>query len=74
MFLLYGRTECELCGEAWSLIQQAGLAPVCEVDIDADAELGVEYGLRIPVLQAPDGRQLAWPFDLTRLQDFLRAP
>lgn len=73
MFVLYGRGDCELCAEAMALAQHAGLA-LREVDIDTDLELGVEFGLRVPVLQAPDGRQLDWPFDLSALQDFLRAP
>lgn len=74
MFLLYGRVDCELCAEALALLQKAGVAPLREVDIDSDVELGIEFGLRIPVIQAPDGRQLDWPFGLAELQDFLRAP
>lgn len=73
MFVLYGRADCELCAEAMALAQGGGVA-LREVDIDSDVALGIEYGLRIPVLQAPDGRELDWPFDLAELQDFLRAP
>ena len=32
------------------------------VDISASEDLMLRYGVRIPVLQHPDGRELNWPF------------
>ena len=64
----YHREQCHLCDEALTLLHQAGLAnQVLMIDIDSDPELGVAYGLRIPVVEAGDGRVLEWPFDLDAL-------
>lgn len=42
-----------------------------EVDISESEILFERYGLRIPVLQHPDGRELNWPFSPSQLQAFL---
>jgi hypothetical protein len=42
-----------------------------EVDISESEELFERYGLRIPVLQHPDKRELNWPFTQGQLQAFL---
>lgn len=42
-----------------------------EVDISASDLLFERYGLRIPVLQHPDSRELNWPFSPGQLQAFL---
>jgi Glutaredoxin-like domain (DUF836) len=42
-----------------------------EVDISESEALFERYGLRIPVLQHPDKRELDWPFSPSTLQDFL---
>ena len=59
--ILYGRKHCHLCELAQELLQAANLS-VQLIDIDSDPELGARYGLRIPVLRYPDGRELDWPF------------
>jgi Glutaredoxin-like domain (DUF836) len=64
---LFGRAECHLCEQALLLLAQANLA-VTAVDIDENAALGAQYGLRIPVLRHADGRELDWPFDLEALE------
>lgn len=65
----YHREHCHLCEEALALLQQAGLADqVLMIDIDSDPELGVAYGLRIPVVETDDGRVLEWPFDVAALR------
>ena len=67
----YHREECHLCDEALALVYQAGLGDqVVMIDIDSDPELGVAYGLRIPVVEGRDGRGLEWPFDLEALRRF----
>ncbi len=58
---LYGREHCHLCELAQEVLQAANLSAQL-IDIDSDPELGARYGLRIPVLRYPDGRELDWPF------------
>ena len=41
------------------------------VDIAASDELFERYGVRIPVLRAPDGNELGWPFDGPQLLAFI---
>jgi hypothetical protein len=65
----YHREQCHLCDEALALLQQAGVGDhVVMIDIDRDPELGVAFGLRIPVVESADGRTLDWPFDLVALR------
>ena len=59
--ILYGREHCHLCELAQVLLQTSGLIAQL-IDIDSDPALGARYGLRIPVLRYPDGRELDWPF------------
>ena len=61
MLTLYGREHCHLCEFALELLQAGNLIAQW-IDIDSDPELGARYGLRIPVLVYPDGRELDWPF------------
>jgi hypothetical protein len=42
-----------------------------ETDISVSDELFERYGLLIPVLQHPDGRELNWPFTAPQIQAFL---
>lgn len=58
---LYGREHCHLCELAQAILHAAQLSAHV-IDIDSDPELGARYGLRIPVLVYPDGRELDWPF------------
>lgn len=60
--LFYGRPGCHLCDDARPVVARAAALArlvVEEVDIDADPELAVDYGLRIPVVEGPSGRVLA---------------
>lgn len=71
----YHRDGCHLCEEALELLQAAGLAqPLQMVDIDSEPQLGVDYGLRIPVLARADGQSLDWPFDAEQARVFLLNP
>ena len=68
----YHREHCELCDQALAMLHQAGLDRIINmIDIDADPELGVAYGLRIPVVESSDGRALDWPFDIEAVQALL---
>lgn len=56
------------------LIAQIAAAPDLdfeEVDISESQMLFERYGVRIPVLQHPDNRELEWPFSPSQLQAFL---
>lgn len=74
-FILYGTSACHLCEVAEALIvgvcRDAGAPGFEKVDISDSDELFERYGLRIPVLRAPDGGELGWPFDEAQLRSFL---
>lgn len=71
----YHREHCELCDQALAMLHREGLDRVITlIDIDADPELGVTYGLRIPVLESSDGRTLDWPFEIDAVRALLTTP
>lgn len=64
------RPGCHLCEDAEPVVRRVASlsgAPVVPVDVDGDAELAVDWGLRIPVVLDPRGSVLAegriafWP-------------
>jgi thiol-disulfide isomerase/thioredoxin len=70
------RPGCHLCDEArpvvTSVAARAGVG-IEEIDIDSDPVLTRDFGLRIPVLLAADGRVLAeGEIDSRRLRKQLR--
>jgi glutaredoxin len=75
VFRLYGTSACHLCETAADMLtsQTADAQDVDfeEVDISESRMLFERYGLRIPVLQHPDNRELNWPFSPPQLQAFL---
>jgi len=69
--ILYTRPGCHLCEHVESLLRRLEV-DYRPVDIETDAELENEYGLRIPVVRIPGSRQeLAFPFDADALSAFL---
>lgn len=76
-FTLYGTDACHLCEQAEALIASAIAGEctvrVCVEDISDSAELLTRYGLRIPVLRDPSGRELDWPFSVGAVRRFLCA-
>lgn len=67
MLTLYGTQGCHLCDQAEALLLQAAAARALKwryVDVALDDALMEKYGLRIPVLLTPQGRELGWPFSL----------
>ena len=74
-FILYGTSACHLCEIAEQMLQlqqQTGSAFAFDkVDISESDTLFERYGVLIPVLQHPDGRDLNWPFSQSQLQQFL---
>jgi glutaredoxin len=72
-FVLYQRDDCALCDQALALLAAVRAPEFASVWIDDDEELEARYGSRVPVLRDDrDGRELDWPFDLARLDAFLR--
>lgn len=72
---LYSTSACHLCELAKALLEEAAAETPLgweEVDIAASDELFERYGVRIPVLRHPDGRELGWPFGHQELAAFLR--
>ena len=67
---LYTTAGCHLCEQAETLLDAAGMRFV-SVDIEADLALLERYGVRIPVVQDSNGRELGWPFDGTMLREFV---
>jgi hypothetical protein len=74
-FRLFGTSACHLCETAADMLAaQVAIGQegeFAEVDISESEILFERYGLRIPVLQHPDGRELNWPFSSSELQAFL---
>lgn len=75
LFRLYGTSACHLCETAADMLAAEIAATQAvgfeEVDISESELLFERYGLRIPVLQHPDNRELNWPFSPSQLQAFL---
>ncbi len=63
--ILYGKPACPLCDEAEVLVQQVAKSKrlqIQKIDVTTDLDLYRRYGLEIPVLELPGGRELHWPF------------
>ena len=71
MFILYQRDDCHLCDQALAVLAQARVRGLESVFIDDDADLEDRYGIRVPVLQDGQGRELDWPFDVAQLSAWL---
>ena len=74
-FLLYGTSACHLCELAEDMLialrARGGAVTYEKCDIAESDLLFERYGLRIPVLLHPDGRELGWPFDAASLAEFV---
>ncbi len=74
-FIVYGTSACHLCEIAEEMLQaqrRAGSDFAFDtVDISESDALFERYGVLIPVLQHPDGRELHWPFAPEQLKLFL---
>lgn len=57
----YTRDNCSLCDRVYPTLQRLvalGMITVETINIAEDASLTEQYGLRIPVLEFPDGQLL----------------
>ncbi len=68
--ILYTTVGCHLCEHAERLLQETGLA-FESIDIACETHLLEKFGVRIPVVQTKDGRELHWPFDGSMLDAFI---
>jgi hypothetical protein len=63
---------CELAEEMLVALGRDRPALVFEkVDISASDALFARYGVTIPVLRDPQGRELGWPFSAEQLAQFV---
>lgn len=76
-FKLYGTSGCHLCEIAQEMLKDqqrfVGEFDLDVVDINDSDELFERYGVSIPVLRHPEGKELNWPFSAQQLRDFLAA-
>lgn len=74
-YILYGTSACHLCELALDMLQsqgaECGAIDLITVDISESDALFERYGVLIPVLRHPDGRELHWPFSPDELKPFL---
>lgn len=74
---LYSGPHCHLCDQAKSLLypvlQEAGWQ-LREVSIADNEDLQNLYGVRIPVVVTPDGREKGWPFTVGQIRRLLANP
>lgn len=74
-YTLYSSEGCHLCDHARDLIKQSApeVYQALQVqDIAYDDALYERYKWSIPVLKAPGGEELNWPFDAEQLKGFVR--
>ena len=68
--------NCHLCEQAkailYPLISQEGWELV-EVNIQDSEDLGQRYGIHIPVVALPDGREKGWPFTAAQIARMLES-
>lgn len=70
---LYQRDDCHLCDLALVVLAAARAPDFDSVFIDGDDALEARYGSRVPVLRdARQALELAWPFDVAAVREYLR--
>lgn len=76
-YTLFGTSACHLCEVAEELLETLcrGDAAIDfeKVDISESEDLLLRYGVTIPVLRDPGGRELGWPFTAEQLRAFVGA-
>ncbi|HLY35991.1 MAG TPA: glutaredoxin family protein [Candidatus Limnocylindria bacterium] len=71
--ILYERAGCHLCEEARALLDEIlGPDAYRRVDIDADDELVLRYGFRVPVVSLDGVDRLEAPMTAAELHGLLR--
>lgn len=74
---LYSGPHCPLCDRAKALLypvlQENGWR-LHEVNIHEDEVLTAKYGIRIPVIVTPGGREKEWPFTAGQVRRLISGP
>jgi Glutaredoxin-like domain (DUF836) len=71
--VLYERAGCHLCDEVRGLLDaELGPGRYHRVDIDADDELVVRYGFRVPVIAVDGADRLEAPVTAAEVRDLVR--
>lgn len=63
LFVTAGCHLCDLALLEINAVKSTRAFSVQQIEIGDDELLVSDYGVRIPVLQFPDGKELNWPFD-----------
>lgn len=75
MLILYSTSNCHLCDEARTILNQFLQTHDYTfqiVEIADDDALIHQYGFRIPVIQCQiTGKEIGWPFDINDLKRLL---
>ena len=74
--ILYTGDGCHLCEQAKSLLYPLLTAKgwqLREVNIQDNDSLKERYGVRIPVVALPDGREKGWPFTAAQIARMLES-
>ncbi|AFJ02064.1 Glutaredoxin-like domain (DUF836) [Methylophaga frappieri] len=75
IYTLFTTQGCHLCEQAqdlFALVNQSNSFTLKLCEIGDAPKLIEQYGIRIPVIQAPAGQELDWPFSPMRLEQFLK--
>lgn len=73
--ILYTTAGCHLCELADDILKTIKTSQTIEIvhtEIGDDDDLVERYGIRIPVIQFPNGNELAWPFEATDIENTLQ--
>ncbi len=71
--VLYERAGCHLCADAAAILDtELGTDGYARVDIDADDDLIIRYGFRVPVVSVDGADRLEAPIDPGSLRALAR--
>lgn len=73
LFVTAGCHLCDLALLEIHAVKSAQTFTVEQIEIGDDDQLIEQFGVRIPVLQLPDGNELNWPFDSHAVAQFITA-
>lgn len=74
--ILYTTAGCHLCDLADAILQSLThqyQLTIIPTEIGDDDDLVARYGIRIPVVQFPDGSDIGWPFDQLDIEKMLNS-
>jgi hypothetical protein len=73
--ILYTTAGCHLCELAEGLlrtVESKHAVKIIHTEIGDNDDLVERYGIRIPVIEFPNGNELGWPFDATDIENTLQ--